>query len=375
MANGYRDLYLIEQQQNKSFINVKAEDFGLQISTGNLNSFLIGSSGNFINSGLANSLIFGQGPNRITAGSAFILDSTKSIITGGGGGSIIGGGGNGIGVSGLVGVTDCFNLIAGGCRNTINTAGAKNIILGGGTNRIGNGGELYLNPDGSMGLGAATNLSSMRLCDNAIVAGNHNEINGAVRSIIFGGYYNCMARFHPTSTNACDVVSSNIFNGLCNIMCCSSYSTIINGVYNVIRGPKAPTNATNQVNNANPYNNAILNGSYASVLGSGITVINDGRYRGGDFGITFQEAYGNGSNETSRTIYLDASNGVRVVTGNLNVQTGSLILKGKEIYANQVLNAPSFSNAPGESGQFSFDSNYFYSHNGVKWRRTALAEW
>jgi hypothetical protein len=358
MANGYRDLYLIEQQQNKSFINIKAEDFGLQVSTGNLNSFLIGSSGNFINPGLSNSLIFGQGPNRIAAGSAFILDSTRSIVTGGGAGSIIGGGANGIGSSGDVGTFDRFNLIAGGCRNTINTAGSKNIILGGGLNRLGNGGELYLNANGNRAAGTATSLSSSILNDNAIMGGNHNEVNGAQRSIILGGYYNTMGRFIST-TSACDVIASNIFNGLCNSICRSSYSSIINGVANTIIGPSVPgNNNTTQVNSAYPYNNAILNASYAEIRGSGITVINDGRYREGD------RAY----YASSRTVYLDAINGVNIVTG-------KLILKEKEIYANQVLNAPVSSNSPGESGQFSFDSNYFYSHNGITWRRTSLAEW
>lgn len=357
MANGYRDLYLIEQQQNQSFINVKGEDFGLKISTGNLNSFIIGSSGNFINSGIANSLIFGQGPNIITAGSAFILDSTRSIITGGGAGSIIGGGSNGIGSSGIVGISDRFNLIAGGCRNTINTAGSRNIILGGGLNRIG-GGELFLIGSGIIN---SSPLTSRVLDDNAIMAGNHNEIHGARRSIILGGVYNTMGRNIET-TSVFNVISSNIFNGLCNTMCTTSYSTILNGVNNQIIGPPTPSNST-FVDTAAPFSNAILNGSYASVRGSGITVINDGRYRGGEPGFTYRADYTN-----SRTIYLDATNGVKIVTG-------KLILKEKEVYANQVLNAPSSCDEIGESGQFSFDSNYFYSHNGIKWRRTALSEW
>jgi hypothetical protein len=311
MASGYRDLYFIEKQANQSFINIKTDDFGLQISTGNLNSFIMGSSGNFISSGLANSLIFGQGPNRIAAGSALILDSSRSIITGGGAGSIIGGAANGIGSSGSVGINDCYNLIAGGCRNTINTPGSKNIILGGGLNRIGNGGELYLNPDGSRGAGTATNLSSSVLTDNAIMGGNHNEVNGAQRSIILGGYYNSMGRF-ISSTSARDVLSSNIFNGFCNSMCTTSYSTIVNGVYNKILGPSAPFNTTVDIDIAAPFNNAILNGSYASIRGSGITVINDGRYRGGGLGFTNRADYNNSS-----TIYLDATSGVNIVTGNL----------------------------------------------------------
>jgi len=33
------------------------------------------------------------------------------------------------------------------------------------------------------------------------------------------------------------------------------------------------------------------------------------------------------------------------------------------------------SNSPGTSGQISFDSNYFYRHNGLNWTRTALSTW
>jgi hypothetical protein len=315
MANGYRDLYLIEKQPNQTFLNVKTEDFGLQISTGNLNSFIMGSSGNFINSGLANSLIFGQGPNKITAGSAVILDSCRSIITGGGAGSIIGGGANGIGSSGDVGISDRFNLIAGGCRNTINTAGSRNIIVGGGVNKIG-GGDLYLFTNGAVN---SSPLSSRILDDNAIMAGNHNEINGARRSIIFGGYYNTMGR-NLESTCECSVLYSNIFNGFCNTMCTSSYSTILNGVYNQIVGPSIPFNTTVDVDLAAPFNNAILNGSYASIRGSGITVINDGRYRGANLSTTFRASYNNNS-----TIYLDATSGVNIVTGNLRFGNQSLI--------------------------------------------------
>jgi hypothetical protein len=319
MASGYRDLYFIERQANQSFLNVKTDDFGIQISTGNLNSFIMGSSGNFINSGLANSLIFGQGPNRIASSSALILDSARSIVTGGGGGAIIGGGSNGIGSSGAIGLTsDRFNLIAGGCRNTINTAGAKNIILGGGINRLGLGSELYLNPDGSRATPSAT-LSPLVLNDNAIMGGNHNEINGAQRSIILGGYYNCMGQSRaPTNPN--EVISSNILNGLCNGVFDSSYSTILNGVANIIDGPANPQ-LTVTTQDANPYNNAILNGSYAYVVGSGITVINDGRFRGlNEIGRSAQQRYG-----SSRTIYLDATSGVNIVTGNLILNSSTRI--------------------------------------------------
>ena len=205
------------------------------------------------------------------------------------------------------------------------------------------------------------------------------------------------------STSACSVVASNIFNGLCNSMRQSSYSTILNGVYNQIVGPETPSSTT-FIDDANPYSNAILNGSYASINGSGITVINDGRYRGGGEGLTNRANY-----NISHTIYLDATSGVNIVTGNLKFGNQSLIkfnnnsgtlfadstkessnsfsgpktltldfesgifIKNKTILQNSYI--PSTSTSPGTSGQIATDSNYFYSYDGSKWKRTALAEW
>jgi hypothetical protein len=36
---------------------------------------------------------------------------------------------------------------------------------------------------------------------------------------------------------------------------------------------------------------------------------------------------------------------------------------------------PTNPNSPGTSGQIATDSNYFYSYDGSKWKRTALSEW
>jgi len=59
------------------------------------------------------------------------------------------------------------------------------------------------------------------------------------------------------------------------------------------------------------------------------------------------------------------------IAGNLNVrQTG--IFRGIFLTNNYI---PSSSSSFGVSGQIATDSNYIYSHNGIKWRRTALAEW
>jgi hypothetical protein len=40
-----------------------------------------------------------------------------------------------------------------------------------------------------------------------------------------------------------------------------------------------------------------------------------------------------------------------------------------------IVSAPATPNTAGSNGQIATDSNYFYSHNGSKWRRTALSEW
>lgn len=59
------------------------------------------------------------------------------------------------------------------------------------------------------------------------------------------------------------------------------------------------------------------------------------------------------------------------IAGNLNVrQTGMF----KDILLTSSY-VPSSSVSFGVSGQIATDSNYFYSHNGIKWRRTALSEW
>jgi hypothetical protein len=39
------------------------------------------------------------------------------------------------------------------------------------------------------------------------------------------------------------------------------------------------------------------------------------------------------------------------------------------------VSAPATPNSAGSIGQIATDSDYFYSYNGSKWKRTALAEW
>lgn len=317
MANGYRDLYFIEKQTDGTFSNVRTDDFGFKISTGNLSTFLIGSTGNFVNSGNIESVLIGKGVNKIVSNYSTLIDSQRSVITGFGGGTIIGGEANGIGVSGTSTRT-CFNLIVGGCRNTVNTPGGSNVIIGGSLNRLGLGSELYLNNIGNMGGGSVLATGSVR--DNTIIAGNHNEINGAQRSIILGGYYNCLGRNAGGSVCNNSVINSTMINGLCSRLENVSFSTILNGIANCIIGPSVPVNSP-FIDSACPYSSSILNGNYANLAGSGSVLIQDGRLRGtGDLGSVNRVSYvGN------QILFLDFASGINIVTGNLRFGNESLI--------------------------------------------------
>lgn len=62
----------------------------------------------------------------------------------------------------------------------------------------------------------------------------------------------------------------------------------------------------------------------------------------------------------------------------VHISGGNLRVDNTGYFSNFVLKnnyIPSSSSSFGVSGQIATDSNYFYSHNGIKWRRTALAEW
>jgi hypothetical protein len=69
---------------------------------------------------------------------------------------------------------------------------------------------------------------------------------------------------------------------------------------------------------------------------------------------------------------INSTNGnISNITGtSINVQN---INSNKFILQNSYV--PSTSTSPGTSGQIATDSNYFYSYDGSKWKRTALSEW
>lgn len=97
-----------------------------------------------------------------------------------------------------------------------------------------------------------------------------------------------------------------------------------------------------QNNSALASNSAILAGSNTTINSahSGAVVIADSRN---------SEHLSSGPN----TLTLDFSNGVFMKL-------------------NTIITSP---NSPGTSGQISFDSNYFYRHNGLNWTRTAMSAW
>jgi hypothetical protein len=372
MANGYRDLYLIEKQPNQTFLNVKTDDFGLQISTGNLSSFLIGSSGNFIRSGVCSSLIIGQGPNAVFPSNSSIIDAKNSRISGTADGAILGGSFHGILSNGFG--EDGGNVIIGGRGNTINTSGGYyNSILGGQVNNIG-GADFSLNTFFSFYTGAVRR--------STIVGGYHNIIGPGAGNFINGGFYNIIGtddnfRFNLSASN------STILNGCCNCVQSACYSSILNGRNNRVRGN----------------NSSIVNGNYTLLSASGSVVIRDSSETVKSF-------------TQSSTLFLDFASGINIETGNFRFRNQSLIksninsnsgtvfadstkesvdnfsgpqtltldfasgifIKNKTILQNSDI--PSAENSAGTSGQFAFDDNYFYYCRKTNdWVRTALSKW
>ena len=259
------------------------------------------------------------------------------------GSAILGGNNNKLGCSDLSGcfstiVNGFFNSIRGGCHQNI-SAGFSNLIGSGGCNTILNGyGNTMFQ---SLGTG------------NLIGNGESNSINS-----------------NPTNIGSC---YNTIINGKLNCNYSNLHSTIINGCNNKI------TSATsNYVFIGGGSDHCIVgNASYSYILGgykgyiqnghSGSAVLGDGQNR--------VHASFNSNNLT-----LDFANGVYFaqtgIFGQTNFSTrpkvnGTGVLLSGEIF----VTPPTNSNSPGTSGQIATDSNYFYSYDGSKWKRTALAEW
>lgn len=230
----------------------------------------------------------------------------------------------------------CHSSILGGRKNTINLS-HESVLVGGFDNKIcrkssyrtignmlsnvlvgGNSNEMY---DGS---------------DYFIGGGSYNFLSGVRGSAILGGFEN---RAYSSETYGRDPDSINAILGGSNNTISGGQNIIVGGVDNMILGTCCSTILGGHENIITSCCSTVIGGSCTSAIHIGSTIIGD-------------------------TLRYKTSAGPHTLT--LDFKCG-IVLRTECV--------PLTSSSNGFSGQIAIDSNYFYSHNGIKWRRTALSEW
>ena len=262
------------------------------------------------------------------------------------------------------------SIIGGGQYN--NSSGAWGVIDGG----------LYNSNRSRLGGVIGGGIFNQTLADYAVIAGGYWNCIGYARNIngnpvrpndfysysfIGGGSFN---RIEGNTGDQNSLVNNSIVGGQRNLILSSPQSFIGGGICNTISGGGFITNHTFNTIVEGCCNNirgglysSILNGekntilsSYSSILAGRCSLIS--------------------SNHSGAVIISDAQSRVHASSGpntlTLDFISGTFI-KNKIILENSYV--PSSSASFGVSGQITTDSNYIYSHDGVRWRRTALAEW
>jgi hypothetical protein len=364
-----------------------------------------GSCYSFIGAGLRNfiSIRPKTGPGSFSApsdsssiinGYANYIDSPWSFI-GGGLGNLI------TGDSPLA-----FNSILGGWENSI-CYSEQSVILGGRLNLISGVGAALADPNfigggcqnkaynnGNFIGGGQNNTSN---CNGTILNGTDNTICDSYASIILGGACNLIngnnegdtpnfigGGFGNEACNGGNFIGGGqnnranccgtILNGSAN--CASCYSVIIGGALNIASydsfiGAGVENTAAGQVSFIGHGDGNTADGMY-SFIGNGFSnsALADYSYIVGGACATID------ANHIGAAILGDGqfrehnSSGPHTLT--LDFASG-IFIKNKTILQNSYV--PSTSTSPGTSGQIATDSNYFYSYDGSKWKRTALAEW
>lgn len=362
-------------------------------------STIAGGSSNIISGNSDRSTIGGGTDNKI-------LESSSSAVIGGGSinqirkssNSAVAGGMNNMISGENGGLNQDFNFIGGGYGNILKNKNGWSLIVGGSSNNIcgSTNNEAFYNTIvggwansiidtineesvGAIGrstiLGGQNNTITGRGSYSQILGGYANKISTDY-SVVLGGISNqinnCVGAFGSNS-------QLNLIYGSDNIT--SGGSSVILGGFNNI-GSNGAFIAGGSYNIAMPlgyiYQNAsIINGSYNTSSGAN-SLIAGGSYNSitsdGNYG-TILGSYAS-INHEGAMILTDSQNRNKVSSGpytlTLDFASG-IFIKNKTILQNSYI--PSSSNSPGISGQIATDSNYFYSYDGSKWKRTALAEW
>lgn len=266
-----------------------------------------------------------------------------------------------------------FDFIGGGCNNTICDSKYSSIV-GGNTNNI------YGSDNSSM-LGGNNNSICARVgflsngWGNTVGGGLLNKIIGGCGQSIFGGTNNTVSGAYSMGFSAIIGGVSNFLHSPSdgfpgglelsqnNIILGGACHKLGRGLTHVQKGFTARSSIIHGFNNT-------LYGSSSNIIGSEFSCINNnlvsifgGRnISGHHYGATI---IGDGDYNRQKITAGD-------YTLTLDFVSGTYI-RNRIILENSY--TPSSSASFGVSGQIAIDSNYFYSHNGVKWRRTALSEW
>jgi hypothetical protein len=317
-----------------------------------------------------NGIHFGPGYNSIVGGRKNKIDGLFSFIGGGNNNKIESSNTNNFNLFQRSGQ---FSFIGGGCNNTICDSKLTS-ILGGSSNCI-------HGSDYSSMLGGNINYICSRLgfisngWGNTIGGGQLNNIIGGCGQSMFGGTLN-------TISGAFSMGFSTILGGVCNFihspqngfpggLDVSQNNSIIGGACNILGKGLSYTQDgfTARSSIIHGYKNTLYGvGSY--IVGSEFSCINND-------GVSIYGGINVSGHHAGSTIIADYDSNRRKVTSaesalTLDFASGTYI-KNKIIFQGDNY-IPSASTSFGISGQIAYDSNYHYRHNGLKWKRTALAE-
>jgi hypothetical protein len=295
------------------------------------------------------------------------------------------------------------DTLVGGFCNSIYGVQFSNQFIGGGAYNLSSGvpGSVIL---GGFNNSSVSSESFSRDNDsvNAILGGSCNSISGG-QNVILGGLCN------KITSNCC----SSIIGGNCNTIR-SDCASIVGGFRNnvshigaVLIGDytsRSKTSAANHTLSLDFASGILLRSEYVPLTHTSngysgqISFDKDYFYRhNGDYWTKVPMATGDnqtiiGTKNFTTTPLVNGTpvalsdNVVDLVTSqNINgiknfyfrpyVNGIGVMLQGEAGGNVSRVSAPATPNSAGSIGQIATDSDYFYSYNGSKWKRTALAEW
>ena len=294
-------------------------------------------------------ICFGAGYNVVAGGKNNYLNGIFSVIGGGLCNSINSERGSILSIYGNYypnQLSGQYNFIGGGFSNQINNS-CTATIAGGNDNTIDK------SKNSSIVGGCRNLISGGNTDNNSLVGGFWNTILGGAYQFMGGGYRNLISgasfsaliggsqnsiisdRIAGRAADQLNIIAGGVLNLISGCL-----NSILGGSTNYIQGSYSSILAGSQNKIQNVSNSTILAGYKTCAIHSNSTII-------GDYIDRSKTSAG------PYTLTLDFASGI--------------VLRSQCI--------PLTSSSNGLSGQIAIDSNYFYSHNGVKWRRTALSEW